>query len=193
MLSTTPWEQYKSSARKDLNNTLVLVYYLKKTFLIVGLLTLIVLSGCVGVIEPITVQTMSILKTDPTNAAIEGVNNVFNKPGELKTSSAFGFNADYKLSSSAIAQRMPISGEQICFSLGEFAGSTDFEWSVDNEGNQNINYTGQGVNAKLKTVCAMSTDELADYIAENNLESGDSRVHCDSIQGRACLLYLVKA
>ena len=166
---------------------------MKKYYLIVGLLVVaIALSGCTQQEDGAGDDIPSILKTNPLNEAKQLITDVGDAPGTLKTSEAIGFTSGYVLSGSEVSQRVAIKQEQICFSLGDFVGSADFE--LVKEGDvQKIVYTGSGMNAKLKVVCHVRASYLLEDITKNGLEAGNSKVNCQSIEGKACLIYLEKA
>jgi len=171
---------------------------MKKVFLILIIVAVIALVaifviGPMLVLIPIQSQVMNLVKTDPNNETKTLLSETIDIPGRLNESKTVAFYEDTGFSTSGFSVRLPISKDQICLSLGEFADSPDFKLIKEGK-TQRIEYLGEGVNTKLKVICNSNIEALQSDIISNSLEAGNTKENCETVSeyGSACLVYLAK-
>ncbi len=166
-----------------------------KKELVSGIILLVVVSSVWGYISPNPLNETRSLLSDLFAALPD-------HPGVVKHTNEVVFMPDSILAASALAERLPISTNQICMSTGQFKEDVEdgFRCIGCKEGNlsQRIIYSGNNEQAvKLSVVCNTSLSLLEADIAKYGLEysEGTSIINSCKVcegKGNCCAVVLKK-
>ncbi len=168
------------------------------------LIAAIVAMAILAILIPIIMQVMGLIKADPMNETKSLLSDLVGSPGAVKRTKEVVFSPDSVLAASALAERLPISADQICMSTGKFEeddedGFECLNCDGDPDKTQRIIYKGNGdITAKIAVVCNVSNDELASDIGAYGLQysTGNSLVAACEVcadKGKCCAIVLERS
>jgi hypothetical protein len=148
---------------------------------------------------------MGWLTASPLNETKSLLTDLVGSPGALKHTPEVAFKPGDVLAASALAERLPISKDQICMSLGQFEEDTinGFECvgCTGTEQHRMVYHGNANQSAKMAVVCNVNLTELEGDITAYGLESfatgeNDISSNCGTIcegKGKCCAVVLKRS
>jgi len=167
------------------------------------LIAAIVAMAILAILIPIIMNVMGLITADPTNEARSLLSDLVGSPGAIKRTTEVTFTPDSVLAASALAERLPISADQICMSTGQFAQDEDAGFNCLNcDGSSGsphrLIYNGSSnLTAKIAVVCNVSLAELTTDIGDYGLSDYEEDVTdacgiCED-KGKCCAIVLERS
>lgn len=167
------------------------------------LIAAIVAMAILAILIPIIMNVMGLIKADPTNETRSLLSDLVGSPGAVKRTKEVVFSPDSVLAASALAERLPISADQICMSTGAFkededAGFECLDCDSTTDPHRLIFHGNADLTAKIAVVCNVSQDELEKDIDAYGLEysEGTSITNACGIcenKGKCCAVVLERS
>jgi hypothetical protein len=166
------------------------------------LIAAIVAMAILAILIPIIMNVMGLITADPTNEARSLLSDLVGSPGAIKRTTEVTFTPDSVLAASALAERLPISSDQICMSTGQFGEDPDTGFQCLNCGDTSkvdrlIYHGNANLTAKIAVVCNVSLEELTKDIGDYGLNSynQDVTAACQICvnKGKCCAVVLERS
>ncbi len=155
------------------------------------LIAAIVALAILMILMPIIGSVLQIFQDDPSDKTIELLNDLYSKPETVKiTPRAVTFTPEYVLSAQGLAERVPLSKDQICMSLGDFEDNDSF-LIRDDDPHHRITWKGtSNQNVKIAVTCNISEDALMDGIEDTKFDEWETNCDICDGRGRCCIVGL---
>ena len=159
-----------------------------KRLMVIGLLVIVVIAAIL-ILPPIfSCVGCTGFANDPVYETVGSLNSLFNQPDQIETPEVV-FTPSYILSAVALADRIPLSKEQICMSLGDYKDSGDFELTTD--GAHKITHGGTSNKVvRIVVTCNLNKELLEESIQGTMFENWEHDCSICEGQGRCCLIAL---
>ncbi len=157
------------------------------------LIAAIVALAILMILMPIIGSVLQIFQNDPQDKTIELLNDLYAKPEAIKTTDEVSFSPDYVLSAAALSQRVPLSSEQICMSLGDFKDNDDFDLRDKSSAPHRIIWNGSSaITIKVVVTCNLDESSFDDSLDGTVFDERGWDYDCKICEdkGRCCLLAL---
>jgi len=159
------------------------------------LIAAIVALAILMILTPIIGSVLQIFQDDPAAKTIELLNDLYNRPGAIKTTARdVTFSPGTPLSAVSLAQSIPLSKEQICLSTGDFEDS-DTGFSLDEVGGEHHRIIWNGTanrNVKIAVMCHINLDSLEQELDNTLFEDFSPDCGICEGEGRCCIVALTK-
>ena len=132
---------------------------------VLAIVILVLAAVAVLIILPIITSTLCCHVNNPADKTIELLSDLYNKPESIKTTQmAVTLTPEYVLSASALSESTSLSAKNICMSLGDFEGNSNFEIRQA-ESNHTITWKGSSnQNVKVAVTCNINREKLMEGI-----------------------------
>ena len=160
------------------------------------LIAAIIAMAILGILVPIIMQVMGLIKNNPTDKTVSLLSELVDKPGTLKYAKDVSFDdANPTLSGTTLAEKTAVASDQICMDLGEFSTDSSFT-RVTSTTQHIITYTGSGKVVDLAVICNSSKAALIEdidaYVPELLTMPEPLSLDCDlcGVSGDCCAIIL---
>jgi hypothetical protein len=160
------------------------------------LIAAIVAMAILAILIPVIIQAMGFVRADPTNETRALLSEMLNLPGAVKFTPDLVFENGDVLSASSLANGLPLSEDQICFTIWHEVYKNDAEGNkegtiMDNFGvvftdsGGKIVYVGEtSATVRIGVVCNKDVDALIEDIAVHAGQNADLTKMCKVCEGK---------
>lgn len=129
---------------------------------------------------------------DPVTETTSLLNDLVDNPGLLRHTESVDFKSYDVLPASLLAEKLPISSDQICISKGDFHNNTAFELSQPD--NSRLTYNGTlDQPVIIGGVCGVNLGSIKEQLKGSAYEGFADNCNVDSSAGKYCLVWLEEA